>query len=173
LFPWVLFVLILFFLAWAGDGVDSTLDTLRIIPPLYPPQNILRLATGALMGITLGSLIFILFNSLVWRDVRPDVILARPLELGILLGLQALLVLAVASGWGLLLIPLTLASLIAILVLNIGLMSAMAASLMRRLANNWRQAWPPLVAGGLIALFYLDGLAFGRVLLNQWLGLPL
>jgi uncharacterized membrane protein len=169
---WVLVALVLFFLAWAGDGVNSTLHDLVFVSP-YPPQNILRLITGALMGVTLGSLIFVMFNSLVWHRVNPAPILATPREFFTLLGLQALLVLAVASQWAWLLLPLSLASLIAVLTLNGGLMTAMAANLMRRYASNWREAVAPLTVGVVVALTYLDAFALGRVLLGHWLGIPI
>ncbi len=170
--PWALVLMVLFFFAWAGDGVNSFADYLGF-HSLYPPQNILRLTTGALMGITLGSLIFVMFNALIWRQVRPERILATPREFLALVGLMAVLVLAVNSQATLLLYPIQILSLIAILTLNGGLMSAMAANIMARGANNWREARPALMVGALVALGYLDAFALGRVLLGQWLGVPL
>ncbi len=170
---WALVVLILFFVLWAGDGVNSFIATIPVGTPLYPPQNILRLATGALMGITLGTLISMLFNSLIWREVKSEPILSGPRDLFVLLALQAVLVLLVNSQQPLLLYPLTFATLVSILVLNGGLMSAMAASLMRRLAGNWREAFAPLTAGLLVALTYLDAFAFLRYLMGVWLGTPI
>ncbi len=171
--PWVLVTLVLFFFAWAGDGVNSFADYLRIVPPLYPPQNILRLATGALMGITLGTLVFVMFNSLVWRRVSPEAVLATPREFLALLVLMAVLVAAVASQWEWFLYPLQFVGLAAILILNGGLMSAMAANMMARASDNWREALPVMVVGALIALGYLDAFALGRLALGNWLGVPL
>jgi uncharacterized membrane protein len=168
---WVIAALPVFFLAWAGDGVNSFLSSIPGLPHLYPPQNILRLITGTLMGITLGSIIFVMFNAVVWRNVDHAPILATPRELLALLGLGTLLVLAVQSGWGIFLYPLTLASLAAILTLNSALMTAFAASIMAPLAHSWREASRPLAFGILVALFLLDSIAASRLLLGAWLGI--
>ncbi|MGE5138057.1 MAG: DUF2085 domain-containing protein [Rudaea sp.] len=171
---WMLAAMVLFFLAWAGDGVNSFLASFPTpLPHLYPPQNILRATTGMLMGITLGSLVFIMFNSLLWRNVRPEAVFASPREFLGLVALGAALVLVVNSQLPNLLVPLTLASLVAILTLNSALMAAMAASLMRRLADNWRGARAPLLAGIAVALFYLDAIALLRVLIGVYTGVPI
>ncbi len=168
--PWVLVALALFFLAWAGDGLNSFLSAVPVLPHLYPPQNILRLITGTLMGITLGSLIFVMSNSLIWRNTNPAPIIETPRELLALLGMGALVVIIVQSEWGFFLYPLTLASLIAVLVLNSALMSALAASLMANLAQTWREARRPLTVGTAIALVLLNTLALFRVILGIRLG---
>lgn len=171
---WALIAMLLFFLAWGGDGVNSFLATIPTpIPSLYPPENILRLTTGALMGVSLGALTFIMVNSQLWRQVSPAPVLASLREFLGLLGLIALLIFAVASEAEWLLFPLTLACLISILVLHTTLMSAMAANLLRWFANNWREASRPLLAGLVVGLAYLDGIALLRVLLGIYLGYPI
>ncbi|MCI0477583.1 MAG: DUF2085 domain-containing protein [Anaerolineales bacterium] len=162
--PWILFALVLFFFAWAGDGVNSFAATFSLVPHLYPPQNILRLVTGTLMGITIGSLVFIVFNSMLWRAPNPDSIFATRREFFALLGLSALLVLVVHSEFAPLLYPLNLAILIAILVLHTTLVTAFIANLTRP-ALNWRQALPAFALGALIALTYLSVIAWLRALL--------
>ncbi len=167
----VLGALMLFFVAWGADGVNSFVATVpTFVPALYPPQNILRLTTGMLMGISLGTMVFIMFNSLVWRSYSPEKVLATPAEFLGLIGLGAVLVLVVNSQWDYLLLPITLTSLVAILTLNSALMVAMAANIMRRLADNWREARPPLLVGSIVALTYLDGIALLRVLMGIYLG---
>jgi uncharacterized membrane protein len=161
---WVLFALVLFFFAWAGDGVNSFAATFSLVPHLYPPQNILRLITGTLMGITIGSLIFIVFNAMLWRAPNPDSIFATRREFFALLGLGALLVLIVHSEFAPLLVPLNLAILISILALHTTLVTAFIANLTRP-ALNWRQALPAFALGALIALTYLSAIAWLRALL--------
>ena len=73
----------------------------------------------------------------------------------------------------LLLVPLAVASLIAILVLNSSLMAAVAAHLMGRIAHDWRQALAPTLVGVGVALLYLDGIAFLRLWLGSYLGYPI
>ena len=64
---------VLFFLAWGFDGFNSYVALLRGTPLIYPPQNWLRLVTGAGMGISLAVYIVPLFNQAVWlrQDVMP------------------------------------------------------------------------------------------------------
>lgn len=162
--PWMLFVLVLFFFAWAGDGLNSFLSMYPRLPHLYPPQNLLRLITGMLMGITLGSLVFVMFNSLVWRAPNPESIFATRREFFALLGLGGLLVFAIHGEFAPLLYPLNLAILTAILVLHTTLMSALVANLTHR-ALTWRQTMPGFALGALIALTYLSTIALLRVIL--------
>ncbi|NJM42623.1 MAG: DUF2085 domain-containing protein, partial [Anaerolineae bacterium] len=55
-------VFVLFFLAWGFDGFNSYVALLRGTPLLYPPQNWLRLVTGAGMGMALTIYIVPLFK---------------------------------------------------------------------------------------------------------------
>jgi hypothetical protein len=144
--------------------VNSFLSLFANLPHLYPPQNLLRLITGTLMGITIGSLVFVMFNSLVWRAPNPRSIFATPREFFALLGLGTLLVLVVHSDFAPLVYPLNLAIVIAILLLHVTLMTALVANLTHP-ALNWRQAMPAFALGALIALSYLSAIALLRVLL--------
>ncbi len=162
--PWVLFALALFFFAWAGDGVNSFFSMIPTLPHLYPPQNLLRLITGTLTGITIGSLIFIVFNSMLWRAPNPESIFATRREFFALLGLSALLVLIVHSEFALLLYPLNFAILFSMLALHTTLVTAFVADLTRP-ALDWRQALPAFALGALIALTYLSAIALLRALL--------
>ncbi|MEW5720480.1 MAG: hypothetical protein AB1817_17790, partial [Chloroflexota bacterium] len=146
------------------DGVNSFFSMVPTLPHLYPPQNLLRLITGMLLGITIGSLVFIVFNSLLWRVPNPDSIFATRREFFALLGLSALFVLVVHSEFAPLLYPLNLVILIAILVLHTMLVTAFVANLTRP-ALNWRQALPAFALGALIALTYLSAIALLRALL--------
>ncbi len=165
--PWMLVVLVLFFFAWAGDGVNSFLSVIPSVPHLYPPSNLLRLITGTLMGITVGSLVFVMFNSLVWRAPNPTAIFATRREFLALLGLGALLVFIVQSEWELLLYPLAVASLVAILTLHVGMMTALAVNLTRRMALTWREVLPAFAIGSLVALTYLSAIALVHAVLVQ------
>lgn len=171
--PWMLIALVVFFFAWAGDGANSFLSSIPAAPHLYLPLNILRLITGTLMGITVGSLVFVMFNMCVWSAPNSGSIFATRSEFFTLLGLSALVVLIVQSEWAPLLYPLTLVSLGAILTLHAVLMTAIVASVWRRKVLAWRTAIPGLALGLGIALGYLDLIALGRLALSQALGLPI
>ncbi|MBN1285944.1 MAG: DUF2085 domain-containing protein [Anaerolineae bacterium] len=66
----VLIVLGVFFLMWAGDGLNSYLHLFPNAPGLYEPSNELRLFTGSMQGIAMAGLIYPLFNQTVWRRWR-------------------------------------------------------------------------------------------------------
>lgn len=171
--PWVLTLFVLFFSAWGGDGLNSFLSEVPNAPHLYQPLNILRLTTGMLMGLAMGTLAFVMFNSLVRTGASRERVLARPREFVGLLGIAAVLILIVNSVWEPLLYPLILLLLLSILVLHMTLVGAFLYSLVGR----ERSEHPPvarILAPGLgIALVYLSAIAFGRVLLGLWLGVPI
>jgi uncharacterized membrane protein len=157
--PWMLVVLVLFFFAWAGDGLNSFLSIIPIAPHLYSPQNLLRLITGTLMGITIGSLVFVMFNSLVWRTPSPDAIFATRREFFALLGLGALLAFIIHSEFAPLLYLLNLAVLIAIPVLHVALVTAFLSSFRPRV-SAWRGTLLRLAASMLITFAYLSPIAW-------------
>ncbi len=169
--PYIL-AMILFFCLWAGDGVNSLASTVLQKPFLYEPQNLLRLITGALMGISLGSLLFMLLNGNLYREMNPRPNYENFADFGILLGLTAALVLVVNSQAAFLLYPLSALMLIAILVLNASIWTALASGFMRA-ASNRRELLPRFVIGLVAALLLLDALAIGRVLLGIALGAPI
>lgn len=128
-----LFAFVLFFAVWAGDGANSYVSALQGAPFLYTPQNWIRLTTGMLMGIGLGSLVYVILNLLlkpIHKSTAIPPLYARPRDFWILLALAAILVLIVASRWSELLYPLTFFLLVAMLVVNtafwLGILSALA-----------------------------------------------
>lgn len=64
------------FLAWGFDGFNSYLLLLRGEVFLYEPQNIMRLVTGAGMGLAIGVFAAALFHQVAWRDARDAPITA-------------------------------------------------------------------------------------------------
>jgi len=59
---------------WAADGFNSYMLLLTGRVFVYMPQNWLRLATGALMGVSLSALVVPLFNQAVWSlDAQSQV----------------------------------------------------------------------------------------------------
>lgn len=90
------------------DGVNSTLKDFRL-PYAYEPHNYLRLATGLLMGVTLGMTLAYLLNSTLWSCVADAPLLRGWRELGALLAAQAAFFLLVVSGWDGFWLPVALA----------------------------------------------------------------
>ena len=169
--PYII-TLILFFCLWAGDGVNSFASEILQRPFLYEPQNLLRLITGTLMGLSIGSLLYVLLTSNFYREPNPRPIYENFADFGILLVLAATLVLTVNSQAAFLLYPLSAFMLAAILLLNASIWTALAASFMR-VVTRPRELLPRFAIGLGVALLLLDALAIGRVLLGVALGAPI
>jgi uncharacterized membrane protein len=77
----ILILLVVFFLLWAGDGVNSFISDFLNRPFLYETTNITRLATGFGMGLTMATALMTLFNLTVWKDSSNTPLLHHPLQI--------------------------------------------------------------------------------------------
>jgi uncharacterized membrane protein len=82
-------VLVLFFLFFAVDGINSTLAVIPGLSLLYEPSNLLRLSSGFLMGITLANLVMALWNQTLWADSDPTPLLREWKQIGLLIAICA------------------------------------------------------------------------------------
>lgn len=172
--PRVLVVLALFTLAWAFDGFNSYLTLYPGAPHLYEPQNWLRLTTGMLNGLALGTLTFVVFNFSLWHAPQPQAVIQSWGELAGLVTLAALLIGLVLSGNDYLLYPLALFSTLGVVVMLTGVNTVMVVIASRRenTADRWRDAaWPLLVALAL-SLTIIMVIGAGRAALTTALDLP-
>lgn len=170
----VLLILILFFITWAFDGVNSYLTLFPGMPHLYEPHNILRLATGILQGIAVISLVLPMFNVTAWANPDPAPPVRNLRELAALMVMGAALLLAVQSGWEVLLFPLAIASALGVVVLLTLVMTVIVLLVVGRpsMATNGSQLVIPLLwglAGSLVMIALIDA---GRSALTASLGLP-
>jgi uncharacterized membrane protein len=92
----ILFVLGVFVLAFAVDGVNSFLNLLPGFPSLYPSTNTLRLVTGTGMGLVLAVMLFLGFNQSAWKNWDGRPVIPGWRSFLILSGLAALLVMVVS-----------------------------------------------------------------------------
>ncbi len=66
--PWPALVAFgVFFLVWAGDGVNSYLTLFPGLPHLYEPRNALRLLTGTFEGLALSLILWPVAAATFWR----------------------------------------------------------------------------------------------------------
>jgi uncharacterized membrane protein len=170
----ILILLVLFFLIWAFDGVNSYLTLFPGAPHLYEPRNILRVSTGMLQGIAVIALVLPLFNLTAWANPEPVPTIRNLRELAALMVMGAVLVLAVQSDFEALLLPLAVASALGTVVLLTLVMTVIALIVMQRssTATHWSQLVVPLLwglAGSLILIALIDA---GRAALTAALGLP-
>ncbi|HEX5503810.1 MAG TPA: DUF2085 domain-containing protein [Thermomicrobiales bacterium] len=157
-----------------ADGVNSTLQDFGL-PYLYSPQNWLRLATGLLCGTALAVGLLYVLNTTLWTSVKDAPALGGWGELGVLLALDGLFALVVASGWGVLYAPVGLWLVLGAAGATFALVLAMVVLLRGRenrcasLADLAGYACVALVLA-YAALAFLGG---GRFLLERALGIPL
>jgi uncharacterized membrane protein len=64
----ILFLLLLLFLLWAGDGVNSFIIALLNKNLIYETTNFTRLVTGFGMGLAMATVLMTLFNMTTWKE---------------------------------------------------------------------------------------------------------
>lgn len=82
-------ILVLFFLFFAFDGINSSIAFFPGLQPLYPSSNLLRLISGLLMGVALANLVLALWNQTLWVEQDPRPILHSWKQLALVLLLCA------------------------------------------------------------------------------------
>ena len=170
----VLGALLLFLGLWAFDGVNSYLTLFPGMPHLYEPHNILRVSTGLLQGFAVISLVWPVFNLTAWAQPDPQRSLDHVRELALLVGVGALLVLALQSDVEAILFPLALISALGTLLMLTLVLTVMVLLVLRRAnrARAWRHLIMPLALGLAASLTLITLIDAGRAALTQALGLP-
>ena len=162
--------------AFAVDGVNSYLHLFPNAPSLYEPHNWLRLATGTGMGLAIGLVLAPAFHQTFWRDWENQPALQNWRQWLGLLGLAALLDLAVLSENVWVLYPLAVISALGVLVL-LAMVYSMVVLMLFRAENRYqalKEAWLPFLAGFTIALLQVSAIDLGRYLLTgTWAGFAL
>lgn len=167
-----LVVLGLFMLAWAVDGMNSFLSFFPAAPQLYPPDNRLRLITGALEGLVIAAFLLPVLNLALWAASRPAPAVANWGDLIGLLAAGAIIVGLVDSGVPALLYPLALVSGLAVLILLAALNTVLAVALLRREGRGrcWADVVTPALWGLALALVELAAIGAARAALTARLG---
>jgi len=144
----ILAVLAVLLLAVALDGVNSYLTLLPNEWNLYEPLNWLRMATGSGLGIGIGAVLSAAFAQVIWHnpDMRPALDSKRML---LLIGGMVLLNLAILSDIPLLIVPLAIASIIAVILALSLIYTALWVMLLKRdnTFPTWRSLWLNWVIG--------------------------
>lgn len=117
---WLIFVFMgVAFASYAVDGVNSFLSVYPDLDSftLYTPRNAYRLLSGLGMGLTVSIGVYLLFSRAVWRQPSRDPVFSSPWPWLGLIGLGGVISLGVLSGVPAILYPLTLLSVMGLLVL--------------------------------------------------------
>lgn len=147
----------LFFLAFGVDGLNSFLQFFPNAPELYPPENYLRLATGAGLGMLVPVFLVPVFHQTMWSVVDERPVLEKWTQVVPLLVLAALTALAVYSEISWLLYPLALLSALTVPII-LGMCYALIWVMIFKKENQYtslKQAWMPLLAGFTTAMLQI------------------
>ncbi len=135
---------------WAFDGANSFAHLLpEGLPRLYGPTNFLRLLTGTLHGITMGSLILPVANATLWADVTAERTIGNIWQYLLLLGIGVVMMAMILSGLALFLYPLAILSSVgAISILSTVSTVIIATALgQENRARTFREALPVILFG--------------------------
>lgn len=165
-----------FLAAFAVDGANSFIRVLPNFPHLYESENWLRLATGTGLGLGIAAVLVPVFRQSMLRDFDETPVLSRWRDLLALLGLAALLDLAVWSENPLLLYPLALLSSLGVWTI-LGLVYTVLWALVTKRENRYdtfRQMRWMLLVGFTVALAQIALMDAARFqLTGTWAGFPL
>lgn len=113
----ILAVLVLFFLAFGFDGLNSYLHFFPGAPTLYTTTNFLRLLTGTGVGLTIALVFLPVFQQSVWAEYEDRAAISGWRDFAILLVLAAGLIAITYMENPILLYPLALLSAVGVLLL--------------------------------------------------------
>jgi len=88
--------LVILFLLWAGDGLNSLISDFLARPFFYQSSNLSRLITGYGMGLVMSTALVTLFNFTFWKTGKKTPVLESIFQIigyGILSALSSLLIL--------------------------------------------------------------------------------
>lgn len=180
----ILAVLFAFFVAFGVDGSNSYLYLLKQtggadsplaqIPNLYIPNHVLRLFTGSGMGIALAAMLFPVVNQTLWKqmDDRPAL---EWKQLGILVGIIAVINLLILTDSPMALYPIAYLSALGTLSLLVLVFGLLWIILMRQdnAFEHPRQLWLAFAAGLTLALILVLGIDLARLsFTGTWSGFP-
>jgi hypothetical protein len=159
---------------WGIDGLNSFLALFPNAPHLYEPHNLLRLITGTLNGLALSTIVYPVFNFLLWKEANTERVIRNLRELSYLLIPAVLLIWIIQTQASFLLYPLSILSILGVLAM-LTLVNTMIVLIVTRRdskAQSRRDAFLPLMLGLLAAFFELGALGLLHFALVQWSALP-
>lgn len=93
-------LLVIFFLVWAGDGVNSFITDFLNKTILYETTNTTRLVTGFGMGLVMSTALMTLFNLTVWQDGKNQSLLHNCLQVAAYIAASATIATILFSSYG-------------------------------------------------------------------------
>jgi uncharacterized membrane protein len=172
-------ILALFFAVMVLDGANSTLQSFNA--GIWETTNLVRIVTGGLAGISVAFVFYPVFNLSLWhRDaLRKERALEQPFELAGYVVAAGVLIALVLDGGGWLYYPVSILSIVGMLMLLTMANAVIVLIVTRRegYIRDFSSALTPLLVGLLMSLVELTLLAWGRASLAPMLansvGMPL
>lgn len=160
---------------WAFDGANSfTFLIPWKLPHLYEPSNFLRLTSGMMHGISMGSLLLPVANATLWADVTPERTITTIWQYLIMLAIGVVLILMVLSGLGIFLYPLGLLSAIGAMSILAMICTVMMATILgyENRARSFTEALPLIMFGFAITISLIGIIDAGRfAMFGTWGGM--
>lgn len=163
--------------AWYGlDGLNSYLSVFEFYTPLYAPHNTLRLLTGTTFGLAMITVVWPVFNMLLWHttDPRPPVTSFR--DLIALYALAGVVCLIVLLNQPAILIAAGLISALGVVLMFavIGAVIFLTITGRENELTRWRDLAIPMLAGITFAILVIGAIDFARYLFTgTWEGFEL
>jgi hypothetical protein len=169
---WVMVLALLFIAVMGFDGFNALLTDLRLPHP-YQPDNRLRLITGALSGLGIALLVMPIINFALWRNGARSAVVGGWRGLLGLLGLEAVFVAVVLTGWSPLLYPISTFSVagVALLLFVVNLILLLGILRRESQANGWLDLLGPASVAATLATIQLLVLAGLRYWAEATLGI--
>jgi uncharacterized membrane protein len=171
--PYII-VLAVCFLAWGIDGFNSYVVLATGNTLFYPPQNWLRLVTGALMGVSLSAFVAALMNQAIWRDPADAPTVGSWRDVARLLLIALGIIVIVLWRPDFLYGPIALTSSLGAVTLLTIVNGLLVLIMMRRHGQieRWSQLILPMIAGLCLSIIQIGLIDLLRASLSQSLGLP-
>ena len=173
---WITVFLIIGLIAFAVDGVNSTLSLFSWYPKLYETTNLTRLITGLAVGLGIGSTLSVVFNQTVWINYQRSSAFEKGHRFLSIVLVLALLAAAIYSQKPVLFYPVSILTGCAIVFILWMLHCTLATFILKRSnqANSWQDLLPQGLLGLIMTFAQIGILSLARYLLTgTWLPLVL
>ncbi len=166
-------ILSLFVVAMGLDGINSYIHLFPGGTGVYEPHNWLRLVTGIFCGFAVISIVFPVFNSVVWTEPQDARGIRSLRELAGMCAVLAFVVLLVLSERPTFLLILGLVSIFGVVAMltMIGTVLFVSVLKLENHARNWRNLIVPVLAGLTLTFIGIGGIDALRLFLTgTWAG---
>jgi uncharacterized membrane protein len=167
-------ILLVFFLAFAVDGLNSLAAELGPKWILYVPNNALRLITGLGMGIVIANIILPLWNQTFWAEGSEISALHSWKQLFGIVLLESVAAGSVLKGWGWMYFPISILAtgMVPVLISMIYTLLLLAIIKKENKIKSWNEGWVYVGIGVILAFMQIGLFDLVRfTLTGTWQGL--